>query len=65
MKTNGDAKPTTVMTTLELAQYLRVHPSTIYKLLRQRKIPAFKIGTDYRFNVEQIDQWMTFGSVKV
>ena len=46
------------MTTAELADYLRIHPCTVYKLLRRQKIPAFKIGTDYRFNREQIDKWM-------
>jgi excisionase family DNA binding protein len=47
-----------VMTTKELADYLRVHPSTVYKLLRRRQVPAFRIGSDWRFNKEKIDQWM-------
>ena len=45
------------MTVKELSSYLRVHPSTIYKLLRRRELPAFRIGTDWRFNVETIDRW--------
>lgn len=50
--------PIVVMTVTEVADYLRVHPSTVYKLLRKREVPAFRIGSDWRFNRTQIDQWM-------
>jgi excisionase family DNA binding protein len=46
-----------VMTVDELAAFLRVHKATIYRLLRDRKIPAFKVGSDWRFNREEIDEW--------
>ena len=46
-----------VMTVKELSEYLRVHPSTIYKLLRRGELPAFRIGSDWRFNAEVIDSW--------
>jgi excisionase family DNA binding protein len=46
-----------VMTVNELSDYLRVHRSTIYRLLKKGQIPGFKIGSDWRFNVEAIDQW--------
>jgi excisionase family DNA binding protein len=46
-----------VMTVNELSEYLRVHRSTIYRLLKKNQIPGFKIGSDWRFNVEAIDQW--------
>jgi excisionase family DNA binding protein len=46
-----------VMTVKELSAYLRVHPSTIYKLLRRGELPGFRIGTDWRFNAEVIDRW--------
>jgi excisionase family DNA binding protein len=45
------------MTVKELSGYLRVHPSTIYKLLRRGELPGFRIGTDWRFNVDVIDRW--------
>ena len=47
-----------VMTLNELADYLRVHPSTIYRLLKRRGLPAFKVGSDWRFNSESIDRWL-------
>jgi len=49
--------PDEVLTVRELAEYLRVHRTTIYRLLRARKLPAFKVGSDWRFNREHIDEW--------
>jgi excisionase family DNA binding protein len=46
-----------VMTLRETSSYLRVHPSTIYKLLRNGELPGFRIGSDWRFNAEEIDRW--------
>jgi excisionase family DNA binding protein len=44
------------MTVPEVAAYLRIHPSTVYRMLRNKQLPGFRLG-DWRFNVEQIDQW--------
>ena len=49
--------PGDVLTVREVAKYLHVHQSTIYRLLKGKKLPAFKIGSDWRFNIEKIDQW--------
>jgi len=46
-----------VLTVSELSDYLRVHRSTIYRLLKKGQLPGFKIGSDWRFNVEAIDEW--------
>lgn len=46
-----------VLTVNDLALYLRVHRSTVYRLLKKGQLPGFKIGSDWRFNVETIDQW--------
>jgi excisionase family DNA binding protein len=45
------------MTVREVSTYLRVHPSTIYRMLKHHQIPAFHVGTDWRFNIEAIDSW--------
>jgi excisionase family DNA binding protein len=45
------------MTVREVSAYLQVHPSTIYRLLARHQIPAFRIGSDWRFNIEAIDRW--------
>ncbi|HZP46294.1 MAG TPA: helix-turn-helix domain-containing protein [Candidatus Binataceae bacterium] len=47
----------TVMTLKELAAYLRVNPTTIYRLAKRKQIPGFKIGADWRFHREAIDEW--------
>ena len=48
----------TVMTLEEVAEFLRVHPSTVYRLLKSRNIPAFKVGSDWRFNIDSIEKWV-------
>ena len=47
-----------VLTVREVSRYLRVHPSTIYRMLKQNQLPAFRVGSDWRFTVEAIDQWL-------
>jgi len=46
-----------VMTVKELCDYLRIHQSTVYRLLKRRQLPGFKVGSDWRFSLETIDQW--------
>lgn len=46
-----------VFTAGELAEYLRVHRSTLYRLLKKQQLPGFKRGGYWRFDVEAIDQW--------
>jgi excisionase family DNA binding protein len=50
--------PINVMTVREVSSYLHVHPSTIYRLLMRSQIPAFHVGSDWRFNIESIDHWI-------
>lgn len=59
MKVKPDKRPIMrpIMTVMELADYLRVHPTTIYRLLKLGQLPAFKVGSDWRFTVESIDRW--------
>jgi excisionase family DNA binding protein len=49
--------PTRLVTVKELSRYLRVHPSTIYRLLKRGELPGFKLGSDRRFSLEAIDRW--------
>ncbi len=58
------SSPLRVMTVKELSEYLRVHPTTIYKLLRRGELPGFRVGSDWRFHIEQIDSWCLEQSVK-
>ncbi len=48
---------TKLVTVKELSNYLRVNPSTIYRLLKGGELPGFKLGSDWRFNLAAIDRW--------
>ena len=41
----------------EIAEYLRLHPYTIRRLAREKKIPAFRVGGQWRFRKDEIDKW--------
>jgi excisionase family DNA binding protein len=43
---------------MEVAKHLRVHPSTVYKMAKRGELPGFKIGSDWRFDRAQIDEWI-------
>lgn len=47
-----------IMTAKEVAQYLSLHPLTVHKYARAGKIPAFKIGTDWRFHKKTLEKWI-------
>ncbi len=53
-----------VLTLDEVARYLRVHQSTVYRLLKKKELPGFKMGSDWRFNVESIDHWLETAEAK-
>jgi len=42
----------------DLAAYLKVDVKTVASLLYQKKIPKIRIGKEYRFIKEDIDQWV-------
>ena len=49
------------MTLDDVAKFLQVHPSTVYRLIKGHRIPAFKVGSDWRFNQKSIEQWIREG----
>jgi excisionase family DNA binding protein len=55
----GSDNASSVITVRELAEYLRVHQSTVYRLLRGNKLPSFRVGSDWRFSREAVEQWMS------
>lgn len=46
------------MTVYQLAEYLNVHFRTIYNMLWSKKLPASKVGNQWRFRKEEIDKWI-------
>ena len=41
----------------EIAKHLKLHPYTIRRLAREHKIPAFRVGGQWRFRKDEIDKW--------
>ena len=52
-------KAKAVLTIGEVAEMLRVHPTTVYRLLKRGDIPGFKIGGNWRVSVNALDRWMS------
>jgi excisionase family DNA binding protein len=48
-----------VLTLQELADYLKIPRSTLYKLVREGRVPCRKVGRHWRFLKPVIDQWLT------
>lgn len=47
-----------LMNTGEVAKYLRVSRSLIYRMAREGQIPALKVGRKWLFRKETIEQWL-------
>ena len=47
-----------ILTVLDVARFLRVPKSTVYKLARLGQLPASKIGKHWRFLRRDIHDWM-------
>lgn len=41
----------------DVAESLKLHPYTVRRLCREKKIPAFKFGGQWRFKKEDIEKW--------
>jgi excisionase family DNA binding protein len=46
----------------QVARYLRIDKFTVYRLVSQKKIPAFKVGNQWRFKRRMIDAWLISNS---
>jgi excisionase family DNA binding protein len=52
-----------ILTVKEICDLLQVHQTTLYKLVREGSIPAFRIGTEWRFRRDLIERWMAEESI--
>ena len=53
-----DAPDHEILTLEEVAHYLRLKPQTLYKWAQERRIPAVKLGKEWRFRRSIIDRWL-------
>ena len=44
-----------ILNIMELSEYLKIPPSSLYKLIREKKMPGVKIGKHWRFMKKEID----------
>jgi excisionase family DNA binding protein len=47
-----------ILTIEEVAAYLRLTPQTIYKWAQEKRIPAVKLGKEWRFRRSILDRWI-------
>jgi excisionase family DNA binding protein len=47
-----------LMTAEETCRYLKITPRTLYRYLRSRQIPAFKLGKEWRVVRSDLEQWI-------
>lgn len=47
-----------VMTIEDLAEYLKISESTLYKLAREGALPGTKVGKHWRFHKEAVVEWL-------
>ena len=54
----GPAPAGEILTLEEVAAYLRLTPQTIYKWAQEKRIPAVKLGKEWRFRRSILDRWL-------
>jgi len=47
-----------LLTLPQLAEYLQVSGTKLYKMAQRNKIPASKVGGNWRFKQSHIDKWL-------
>ena len=52
------SSPEVMMTVKEVAAFLRLAPSTVYKLAQNGQIPAHKVGRGWRFSRRALTHWL-------
>jgi excisionase family DNA binding protein len=55
---NSRSSANDILTLEEVASYLRLTPQTIYKWAQEKRIPAAKLGKEWRFRKSIIDRWL-------
>jgi excisionase family DNA binding protein len=47
-----------ILDSREAAALLKIHPKTLQKMAREGAVPAFQIGTLWRFVSSELDDWV-------
>jgi excisionase family DNA binding protein len=58
MMADGKKEEKEVLTPKEAANYLRISQSALYRYMRNKQIPCFKVGNRWRFKKSVLDKWI-------
>ena len=47
-----------ILTVKQVADYLSINERTVYRMANSKKIPGFKVGSSWRFKLDEIEQWI-------
>jgi excisionase family DNA binding protein len=47
-----------LLTVAETCRYLKITPRTLYRYIRNRRLPGFKLGKEWRFVRSDLEQWI-------
>lgn len=53
-----------VLTVKEVSELLKIHESTIYKMAKEGRIPAFRLASEWRFLKDQIVHWIAEQTIR-
>jgi excisionase family DNA binding protein len=56
-----DKDQSEIMTIAEVAEYLKIPTSSVYKLAQEGKIPSQKVGRHWRFHRPTLINWVSRG----
>lgn len=56
---DGNSDRRTLLTVTEVADWLRVRPSTVYAWVARGKLPCIRVGSVIRFERKTIARWLT------
>jgi len=52
------------LTTEEVLDYLQVNVRTLYRLIKMGRIPAIRVGRQWRFRKDDLDAWISRGGTE-
>lgn len=47
-----------VLTVREVADFFKIHPTTVSRMVKRGELPAFRVGSDWRFTRASIEEWL-------
>ena len=52
---------TRLLTLREVADYLHVHPGTVYRMVKKGELRGLRVGRDFRFDMRVLEDWIGRG----